>query len=268
VSGMRPIRNRRLTLRLSLLGAVLVLFISGCSIAPSSVTPPAQVPVKPYIYVAVGGGETVGNDAHDPVRQAFPVLLDHQLPSQTTFYDLGVSGATGTDVLTHQLSAALSLHPNLVTVWLGVGDLEAGVSPGQFGVQLRHILEPLRAEGARVLVANVEPITLAPAYRNCIDIPAPPPRSRNFRCFVDQFFAQNVLPPMALVSAEISDYNAEIATIVRSDHAVLVNVHDSMTRQRSQNPSSLFSPDDFDLSTTGHALAAHLFISAWRRANQ
>jgi DNA/RNA-binding domain of Phe-tRNA-synthetase-like protein len=73
---------------------------------------------------------------------------------------------------------------------------------------------------------------------------------------------------MALVSAEISDYNAEIATIVRSDHAVLVNVHDSMTRQRSQNPSSLFSPDDFDLSTTGHALAAHLFISAWRRANQ
>ena len=65
------------------------LSLSSCSGGPSSVTPPAQPHIPPFTYVALGGNESVGNDANDPVRQAFTVGLERQLPRQTVFYDLG-----------------------------------------------------------------------------------------------------------------------------------------------------------------------------------
>ncbi len=148
---------------------------SGCAGGGTSVTPGTEAHVTPYTYVAIGGNESVGFDANDPVRQAFPVLLDRRLPKQTVFYDLAVPEATAADVLTYQEAAALALRPNLVTIWVGLSDLEAGVSPTQFGSELQKIVTPLRTLHAQVLLANIEPITDAPAYEACAGVQGSPP---------------------------------------------------------------------------------------------
>ena len=246
--------------------AAVGLSLSSCSGGTSSVTPPAQPHVPPFTYVALGGNESVGNDANDPVRQAFTVGLDRQLPRQTVFYDLGAPEANSTDVLENQVPTALSLHPNVVTVWVGLSDVEEGVSAGAYGARLEQILAELRATHALVLVANVEPITLAPVYRSCLGQPASTFNPRNDRCFVDQFFPSGSLPPVAQASAATAAYNLQVASVVRSTGATLVDISSAMSGTTAGHAGQLFSPDDFDLSTTGHELAARLFGEAWRAA--
>jgi hypothetical protein len=171
-----------------------------------------------------------------------------------------------TDVLQDQVPTTLSLHPNLVTVWVGLSDLEDGVSAGEYGARLKQILGRLRATPALVLVANIEPITLAPVYRSCLGQSASSFNPRNHRCFVDQFFPSGSLPPIAQTSAAIAAYNVEVARVVRSTGATLVNISSAMSGTTVGKAGQLFSSDDFDLSTTGHQLAARLFGGAWRAA--
>ena len=116
-------------LRTVVIVAAAGMVASSCAGSATSVTPPAEAHIRPYTYVAIGGSESVGYDANDPARQAFPVLLDQKLPHQTSFYDLAVPDANAEDVLAHQEATAVALHPDLVTIWVGISDMEEGVSP-------------------------------------------------------------------------------------------------------------------------------------------
>lgn len=249
-------------LRTTLIVAVAGMVASSCTGSGTSVTPPAEAHVHPFTYVAIGGSESAGYDANDPVRQAFPVLLDQKLPHQTAFYDLAVPGANAGDVLAHQEAAAVALRPDLVTLWIGIDDLEEGVSPTEFGSELQEIVAPLRAHHAQVLLANLEPITDAPTYEACAGRSDPSPES-NHRCFVDDRFAAGRLPPADVTNAILGAYDAQVADIAHSDGAVLVNVSGALAEAETGAPSP-FSPDDFDLSTRGHAVVARLFVTAWR----
>jgi len=144
---------------------------------------------------------------------------------------------------------------------VGLSDLEAGVSPTEFGSELQKIVEPLRALHAQVLLANIEPITDAHAYEACAGVQGSAPNSENSRCFIDNRFAGHTVPPAEVTNAALASYNAQIAAVAARDGAELVNVNAAMSRSGAPSP---FSTDDLDLSTAGHALAARLFISAWR----
>jgi hypothetical protein len=260
-SGPLGLRRRHPVLAM-LCVAAAGLVASGCAGGATSVTPGTEAHVTPYTYVAIGGSESVGFDANDPARQAFPVLFDHRLPRQTAFYDLAVPGASASDVLAHQEATAVALHPNVVTVWIGVSDVETGVSPASFGSMLQEIVGPLRAIHAQVLLANIEPITAAPAYQACAGVRAPPSDSDTFRCFVSHRFAGGTLPPANTTNAILAAYDSEATAVAQRDGAML-NLGVAMSGSRNA-VASLFSTDDFDLSTTGQALAARLFIAAWR----
>lgn len=259
-SSGRPTRWRHLCT--AFIVAVAGMVASSCTGSATSVTPPAEARVHPFTYVAIGASESVGYDANDPVRQAFPILLDQKLPHQTAFYDLAVPDASAEDVLAHQEAAAVALRPDLVTVWVGVNDLEEDVSPTEFGSELQEIVAPLRAHHAQVLLANLEPITDAPTYDACAGTSDPSPES-NRRCFVDDRFATGTLPPADVTNAILAGYNARVNDVARSDGAVLVNVNGALA-QAETGADSPFSPDDFDLSTAGHALVGRLFVRAWR----
>ncbi len=249
-------------IRTALIVAVAGMVASGCAGSATSVTPPPEARVHPYTYVAIGGSESVGYDANDPVRQAFPVLLDQKLPHQTVFYDLALPDASAEDVFAHQEATAVALRPDLVTVWVGINDLEEGVSPTEFGSELREIVAPLRAHHAQVLLANLEPITDAPTYDACAGTPSPSSDS-NHRCFVDDRFAAGRLPPADVTNAILTAYDAQVADVAHSDGAVLVNVNGALAQAETE-ATSPFSPDDFDLSTHGHTVVTRLFVTAWR----
>ncbi len=80
---------------------------------------------------------------------------------------LGLGNAT-------QLKAALSLHPKLVTVWLGANDLLKFVfsgeaspvtdTPAQFQTDLTSIVGQLEASGAKVVVADLPTVLNTPQF--------------------------------------------------------------------------------------------------------
>ncbi len=204
----------------------------GIQVAPVDSGPPIT-------YVAVGASESVGLGAANPVRDAWPqVFYRSALPARATFVDLAISGDTVSDALGDQLPDAEALHPNLVTVWLNVNDLVAGISPAEYGRQLAQLLAGLQAAGAtRVLVANVPPVDRLPG-----------------------------LPTAAagsVVSQLVDQYNAVIAQTVAAARGVLVDLHRiGLAAEADGTFASLVSADGFHPSTAGHAAVAAAFAHA------
>ena len=74
-----------------------------------------------------------------------------------------------------------------------------------------------------------------------------------------------MLPPADVTKSILAAYDTQVADVAQSDGAVLVNVAGALA-QSETGPTSPFDPEDFDLSTQGHAVVARLFVSAWRSA--
>ncbi|HVL28229.1 MAG TPA: SGNH/GDSL hydrolase family protein, partial [Acidimicrobiales bacterium] len=134
--------------------------------APPAAPPPAAEAGEPILYVAVGASETAGLRAEVPLRDGWPRVL-HQtaLPVSTVFVNLGIPGATVAHALAVEVPQALGLRPDLVTVWLNVNDILAGVPAPDFERDLGSLVRQLRRGGeTRVLVANTPPLDRLPAY--------------------------------------------------------------------------------------------------------
>lgn len=215
--------------------------------APREATAP-----PPPVYVAVGASETVGVGADLP-EQAWPeVLRRTRLPEGTVFTNVGISGATVAQALDQELPRALAAQPTLVTVWLNVNDLLAGVPAGRYEGQLRQLVRALRRGGAaRVLVANTPPLQLLPSYLACRRQPAS-------ACGV----VAALVPPERL-AATVDSYNAAIARVAEEEGAVLVDLHGaSLRKQAAAEFAPLVARDGFHPSTLGHRAVADTFGAA------
>lgn len=207
----------------------------------------------PVVYVAVGASETAGMGADRP-EQAWPeVLRREHLPERTAYTNLGIPGATVAQALDQELPRALPLQPTLVTVWLNVNDLLAGVAPATYEAQLGQLVRALRQGGdTKVLVANTPPLELLPAY---VDCRRPQPARR---CPLGP-----LLPPPALVAAAVSNYNAVIARVADAEGAVLVDLHAAaLARQAKGGFAPLVGTDGFHPSPLGHRAVAETFAQA------
>jgi len=117
------------------LAVALLLAGTACSggrrIVGGSVVPEVSPAGRPMTYVAIGASETVGIGADDPIREGWAyVFYRTALPRAATFVNLGIPGATVADALGREVPEAVGIHPDLVTVWLNVNDIVAGVPPG------------------------------------------------------------------------------------------------------------------------------------------
>jgi len=215
---------------------------------------PAGAPLR---YVAVGASETVGVGADEPLRDAWPqVFFRRALPRAATFVNLGVPGATVADALTRQVPAALDLQPDVVTVWLNVNDLIAGVTPTDFEAQLGDLVHRLRRNGAtRVLVANTPNLDRLPAYIRCRTDP------QDGLC--QQTVAGRRLPEPAALGRAVDGYNAAIGRVANRERAILVDLHAAEARARADGTEpSLVAADGFHPSTAGHGAVAATFAAA------
>jgi lysophospholipase L1-like esterase len=88
------------------------------------------------------------------------------------FYPVLGGFARGVAPLT-QVNAAVSLHPTLVTVWLGANDLLKFIftggqapsdSPSQMQMDITKTIQQLQGAGARVVVANLPDVLLTPQF--------------------------------------------------------------------------------------------------------
>ena len=186
------------------------------------------------MYVAIGASDSYGVGTDDPATESWPAVLAHYLPSGTHFVNLGVPGILLHRAVEVELPVALDAHPTLVTVWLAVNDLAAGVPLPRYRHDLGVLLSTLqRATHARVLIANVPDLTLLPAFR--------------------------AYPGLGLV---VASWNAVIAAEARAHGAILVDVY-AHWRDLALHPEYV-GPDGLHPTAEGYRRLAELFWRVYR----
>ena len=206
------------------------LFIT--TTAPTA-SPSATAPA--FRYVAIGASDAVGVGAADPHTGSWPARIAARLPAGTDYVNLGVSGSQAAQAAREQAPAAAGLRPQLVTVWLAVNDLNAGVSATDYAAAVRAVLEPLVSKTeARIFVGNVPDLRPVPAYAG-----------------VDQ----------ATLLVKISAYNAAIQGLAAA-FAGRVTVVDLFTGSAILVSTMTVSGDGFHPSDAGYALIAERFATA------
>ena len=206
------------------------LFIT--TTAPTA-SPSAAAPA--FRYVAIGASDTVGVGASDPRTGSWPARLAARLPAGTDYVNVGVSGSLAAQAAREQLPRALGLRPQLVTVWLAVNDLNASISPNDYAVALRSVIEPLvSGTGARIVVGSVPDLRSVPAYAGT---------------------------DLGALLARITAYNAAIAALAAT-FAGRVTVVDLFTGSAPLVGTMTVSADGFHPSDAGYALIADRFAAA------
>jgi acyl-CoA thioesterase I len=236
------VRRRASIAVVSVVSLVGTLF--GCSGTSTPDRPDPAAVAPPETYVAVGASESIGVGAERPLVDAWPrVLYRDTLARNTVFVSVGVEGSTVAEALDEQVPLARELRPTLVTVWLNVNDLAAGVPVTDYERQLTELVRALRQEGdVRVLVANTPPLDELPAYQTRGGSRFPPP---------DQ------------VGGLVADYNQAIARVAAAEGADLVDTHAAGIQAVEEGTfASLISDDGFHPSTAGHARIAEVFAAA------
>jgi acyl-CoA thioesterase I len=236
----------------------------GASAAPSTAeAPQAQQP----LYVAIGASESVGEGADDRLSQAWPqVLFRTALPRETVFINLAVPGSTVADALTQQVPEAVRMAPAMVTVWLNVNDLLAGVRPSDYERRLETLVKQLRRGGStKVLLANTPPLDHLPSYQACLS------GSSNAEACPLQALARlagrplGQLPTPARLNALTAEYNRATAKVAAAQGAILVDLHAAGLAARSSGAEqTLVGRDGFHPSTAGHKAVAAAFAEALR----
>lgn len=117
-----------------------------------------------FRFVALGDSTSAGVGADED--GGFPERLFRKLKAKGVnvgIRNLGVSGATSTDVLNHQVRKAVSLSPALVTLGIGTNDGWRMIPAASFAANLNAIADALQSTGAQVVVSNLSDLGLAPA---------------------------------------------------------------------------------------------------------
>jgi acyl-CoA thioesterase I len=235
--------------------ALAVLLAAACSSGtPAAPARPAATPAPsptppPIVYAAVGASETAGIGAQDPRDQSWPMdFYQTALPRSAVFYSFGVPAETTQAALAAEVPAALAVQPTLVTVWLNVNDLVAGVPVADYETQLGQLVHALRRGGAaRVLVANTPYLDRLPLYLAC--------RTGSSTCPFT-----GVVPAPDQLNAVVDAYNGAIARVSQREGAVLVDLHAS-GEVPDQHPDWV-SADGFHPNAAGYAQIAARFAAA------
>ena len=231
--------------RLALLLVVPLLVATACSGSRPEVLPPPEETGPPPVYVAVGASETTGAGSDQPLRDGWPRIVHRTaLPPGSVFVNMGIPGATVAQALAEEVDQALSARPNLVTVWLNVNDMNAGVAVADYERQLDTLVRRLKGDGSiRVLVANTPPLDTLPAYQ------------------AGQLLG--AIPSAESVRELVSSYNEAIARVARRQGATLVDLHAvGMAARAAGTEAQMVSRDGFHPSNAGHAAIAAAFVDS------
>jgi lysophospholipase L1-like esterase len=213
---------------------ILVATLLGVALATSvGCQPSAAQAQKPITYVAIGASDAVGIGAADPRTEGWVPRFGGRLGGNVRVVNLGVSGSTLSQALDEQLGPALDAHPDVVTVWLAVNDLNAGVSLEEYAANLDSLLGQLETTHARVLVGNVPDLRSLAVYRG-----------------VDP----------GVLEGEVDRWNAAIADVAARHGATLVDLF-GRWQEVADHPEYI-STDGFHPSSEGYARLADVFGEA------
>jgi lysophospholipase L1-like esterase len=182
----------------------------------------------------VGASDSFGIGTSDPLTQSWPYVVANKLAAKPHLINLGIPGATVDLAVQAELPVALSVQPTLVSVWLGVNDIEHHVSLASFSPQLQSLLGSLAHQtSAAIYVGNLPDLTVLPYFSTW-----------------DQ----------AALTEQILAWNAAISSACSIAGAHIVDMY-SQSRDLATLPGYLGS-DQFHPSTQGAQRIADIFVEA------
>ena len=200
---------------------------------------PAQSKIlrQPVTYVALGASDAVGVGSHQPGSQGYVPLVAAHLPKGSHLINLGVSGIHLHQALTEELPLALSISPDLVSIWLVANDFVGGVSYNAYTRDLNTLLAQLHARThALVVMANLPDLTRLPAFAN----QAPSQKTQMLQA--------------------IQQWNAGVAQAAAQYGVILVDLFSQGSRLTAH--PDYISADGFHPSAAGYVQLADLFWQA------
>lgn len=198
------------------------------------------------LYVAIGASDAAGVGARWPGREAWPRVLHRRaFGRRTRLVNLAVPGATVASALAVQVPRAERLRPDVVTVWLVVNDIVAGVPVEGYEAQFDELVGRLsRGAADRMLVGNCPYLDRLPAYL--------------------AWQAAGLLPDHDAANEVVDRYNAAIERAVSRHDATLVDLRTAgLAARRAGLEPGLYARDGFHPSTAGHKALAAAFAAAF-----
>lgn len=192
------------------------------------------------VYVGLGASDAVGVGATRPETDGWVPLVAEGLPEGSRLLNLGVSGATLSEVIAGQLPVALDRSPRWVTIWPGPNDFRNGVPLATFSAQLEELLEALRPTAGQqrtVAVLNLPDLRGVPSFVR---------------------FGTDLDP-------RVREWNAATAEVVarHGDYTVLVDLYSDQDGLGTR--PDYISADAFHPSSAGYRRIAELTQAALRR---
>ena len=123
---------------------------------------------RPLRYVALGDSYTIGTALDDPA-QRWPDQLVRALggepPALELVANLGVNGSTSGDVVGAQLPQLDGLHPDFVSLLVGVNDVVRRIPAFVYPTNIRNILDHVlaRLPADRIVTVATPDYTVTPA---------------------------------------------------------------------------------------------------------
>ena len=192
---------------------------------------------RPLRYAVIGASDAVGLGVRSPRRDGWVPRFASTLPQPVEVLNLGVPGSTLRQAIQQQLPRAVEAQPHLITVWLVVNDVLAGVTPWDYAQDIDQLLKTLRRETDSVVaIANA---------------PFPP-------AGLDPWGL-----PEAARRAVAMLWNAPIAAAARSHGAVLVDLYRRWVV--AENPAFI-GPDRLHPTAEGYRALADVFAETLRDA--
>jgi lysophospholipase L1-like esterase len=210
---------------------------TGSATATPSRTPSPSPAPRAERYVAIGASDTAGVGATDPRTGSWPARLAARLAPGSTYLNTGVSGSLAAQAAREQLPAAIAAGPTLVTAWLAVNDIIAGIPPTQYARDLASVIDPLvERTSARVFVGTVPDLRAVPAFAGA---------------------------DAAALAELVRAYNAAIVQTA-SRHPGRVHAVDLFTGSAELISSATVTPDGLHPTDRGYQLIADRFAESMR----
>lgn len=186
------------------------------------------------VYVALGASDAVGVGADDPERDGWVPQVWNGLPNGTKLLNLGIDGATTSEVLSQEVPVALDARPRWVTLWPGINDLRDGVSLSDFSAALNRVLDQVsHVPDATLVVLNIPDLRSIPAFAGS---------------------------DPAELDATVRQWNAAIAEAAARHGALLIDLY-RRAPELASNPQYV-SSDGFHPSSLGYRRIAELVLEA------
>ncbi len=181
---------------------------------------------KKIVYVALGDSLTagVGATAQDktyPYRLA--KLLTEKQNAQVKVVNLGSPGATAEDVLKIQVPMVAELHPDIITIAVGINDMHNQVSAELFQQTMATIIDKLASTSKHLNIINIP-------YLGNNSVFLPP-----YRAYFDW---------------QTKRYNSLLNAASAGRQVNIIDLY-SLTREKAFNDSSYYSTDGFHPSDNG-----------------